>query len=76
MARLIRSTLRVSALLLASAAAAIAACHSPTAPPDEGVPDELKFSIGGFGAGMRFLRLHGDTVVTLNSGSSSKRSAS
>jgi len=46
------------------AAALLASCDTVTAPlPDEGAPDELEYSAGGFGVGSAGVRLRGDTVV-------------
>lgn len=46
------------------AAALLASCDTLTAPfPDEGPPDELKYSVGGFGVGSAGVELRGDTVV-------------
>lgn len=43
---------------------AFVACGDSIAPlPDEGVPDELHFSIGGFAVGSSILDLRGDTVM-------------
>lgn len=46
------------------AAALLASCDSLTAPfPEEGPPDELEYSVGGFGVGSAGVELRGDTVV-------------
>ncbi|MEP6732589.1 MAG: hypothetical protein ABJE10_18235 [bacterium] len=43
---------------------ALAACSDATAPlATEGTPDELTFSIGGFGVGTSNMVLRGDTIV-------------
>jgi hypothetical protein len=45
-------------------AVALAGCDNPTEPlPGEGVPEDLEFSIGGFGDGGSTVELRGDTVV-------------
>jgi hypothetical protein len=49
---------------LASVLIAFAACDNPLAAlPEEGVPDVLEYSSGGFGADSRSVELRGDTVV-------------
>lgn len=46
------------------AAALLASCDTLTAPfPDEGAPDELEYSVGGFAVGSAGVVLRGDTVV-------------
>ncbi|MDQ3388427.1 MAG: hypothetical protein M3483_02865, partial [Gemmatimonadota bacterium] len=64
------STLRTDYRGLALAAAilvsalALVACADATGPlPQEGAPDELGFSIGGYGVGSRSIEVRGDTVV-------------
>lgn len=57
-------TPRVVAFALVAVVVAHAGCSDPTGPlPDEGVPDELTFSIGGFAVDSRMIELRGDTVV-------------
>ncbi|HEX6747545.1 MAG TPA: hypothetical protein VF092_09680 [Longimicrobium sp.] len=55
---------RGSIAALFVAALAIAGCRDLTgALPEEGPPDELVFSFGGFGVGSTTIELHGDSVV-------------
>jgi hypothetical protein len=57
-----RRCLSTAALL--GALVAHPGCSDATGPlPDEGAPDELTFSIGGFAVDSRELELRGDTVV-------------
>ena len=52
------------AWIAAAVALAFAGCSDPTGPlPREGVPDELRFSIGGFGTSSTTIELEGDAVV-------------
>ncbi len=45
-------------------AAAFAGCGDPTGPlPREGAPDELRFTIGGFGSGSTTVVLDGEAVM-------------
>ncbi len=55
---------RASIAALFVTALAIAGCRDLTgALPEEGPPDELVFSFGGFGVGSTLIELHGDSVV-------------
>lgn len=54
----------LSTAVLVGALVAHAGCRDATGPlPDEGVPDELTFSIGGFAVDSRVVEVRGDTVV-------------
>lgn len=47
-----------------AAVLALAACGDPTGPlPREGAPQELRFSIGGYGVGSSLVELRGDTLT-------------
>jgi hypothetical protein len=59
-----KNRLCLSTAALLGALVASPGCSDATGPlPDEGAPDELTFSIGGFAVDSRELELRGDTVV-------------
>ncbi len=58
------SRARIAAALLCGVLA-LAGCGDSTGPlPQQGTPDELEFSFGGYGGTGRDVELRGDTVVT------------
>lgn len=59
----LRPRARIAAALVCGTLA-LAGCGDSTLPlPAEGAPDELEFSIGGFGTTSRVLRLEGATIA-------------